>query len=260
MKNKYEYLFLLNNKNKNILYRLIFLSLLTLAIISVLILSTFERHDRENLQKGIASEVIRFHVVANSDLREDQELKLIVKDYVIKNLEPLLKNTDSIGEARQILNDNLDLVEDLTMEAILDNGFQYTARVALENDYFPLKVYGDIALPPGEYESVNIKIGEAKGQNWWCMMFPPLCFMDSTYGIVPDSSKKQLRNVLSDEEYDEILIEDADKDLSRDYNEDKPISIDKPVKEVTESNNKATPKIKLKFKLFDFLNDIFNLD
>src|SRR5690554_4651477 len=160
--------------------------------ISIILLSSFDVHNSRSLQEGIASEVVRFHVVANSDSKVDQELKLVIKDKITKELEPLLDNVNSIEEARIILADNLTFMENLSNELISSNGFEYSAKASLEYDYFPLKVYGDIALPPGKYEAVRIELGNAKGQNWWCLMFPPLCFVDSTHSVVPDSSKEQL--------------------------------------------------------------------
>lgn len=207
--------------------------------ISIILLSSFDVHNSRSLQEGIASEVVRFHVVANSDSKVDQELKLVIKDKITKELEPLLDNVNSIEEARIILADNLTFMENLSNELISSNGFEYSAKASLEYDYFPLKVYGDIALPPGKYEAVRIELGNAKGQNWWCLMFPPLCFVDSTHSVVPDSSKEQLQDVLTEEEYDEILVDEENTNPS-----DGDINYEK----------------KYKFKLFPALNDFFNLD
>ena len=214
-------------------------TVLIIGIISILLLNSLDVHNAKVLQEGIASEVVRFHVIGNSDLKTDQELKLKIKDKITKELEPLIRNANSVEEARLILSDNLTYMEELSKELISANGFEYSAKASLEYDYFPLKVYGDIALPPGNYEAVRIELGDAKGQNWWCLMFPPLCFVDSTYSVVPDSSKEQLQDVLTEEEYDEIWIDEDNTNPS-----DDDIKHEK----------------KFKFKLFPALNDLFNLN
>lgn len=158
-----------------------------------------------NMQRNIASQIIRFHVIANSDSEEDQTLKLKVKETLIEAISPNLSHAKSIDEAREILIDNLSVMEEVANQVITDNGYNYTVTASLEYDYFPLKVYGDLSLPPGEYEAVRVEIGSAKGQNWWCIMFPPLCFVDATYSVVPNESKSQLKNVLTDDEYTSVF-------------------------------------------------------
>lgn len=178
----------------------------------------------ETLQKGIASEIIRFHVIANSDSTEDQALKLKIKEAVTSYLEPLLKDAGSTEQARELLKSQLASLKCLADSIILENGFTYTSKASISNDYFPLKVYGDLSLPPGDYEALRIELGEAKGQNWWCIMFPPLCFVDATYSVVPKESKNQLKYFLTEDEYTSILSKDK-------------------------------PKVKVKFKLFSLVKD-----
>ena len=107
---------------------------------------------------------------------------------------------------------------------IKENGYTYTASASIEKGYFPLKVYGDLSLPPGEYEALRVELGSAAGQNWWCIMFPPLCFVDSTYSVVPESSKDELKYLLTDDEYNAVF-------------------------------SKNNTKIKVKFKLLSMLKD-----
>ena len=95
-------------------------------------------------------------------------------------------------------------------EVLSNNGFTYTAKSSLSSTTFPVKVYGDITLPPGEYDALRIELGKADGQNWWCIMFPQLCFVDGTYSVVPDESKKQLKTLLTEEEYTAIASNDVD--------------------------------------------------
>ncbi len=157
------------------------------------------------MQKDIASEIIRFHVIANSDSAGDQALKLKVKSAVTESLYPVLSNATDVDEARQIVEKHLDQIEALADKVIEDNGYHYPVSASLEKGYFPIKVYGDLTLPPGQYEALRIEIGKAKGQNWWCVMFPPLCFVDATYSVVPKESKAQLKQVLTEEEYNSVF-------------------------------------------------------
>lgn len=182
------------------------ISVCLLLIISFLSFMQFlHTSDFKNLQEDISHEILRFHVVANSDSKQDQEIKLVIKDELTTALKPSLEHAKNIDEARVIIKDNLSTLEQIANQTLMDNGYEYTASASLEKGYFPLKVYGDLSLPPGEYEAIRIELGLAKGQNWWCIMFPPLCFVDSTYSVVPDSSKEQLKNVLTDEEYDMVF-------------------------------------------------------
>jgi len=157
------------------------------------------------IQKEIASQILRFHVVANSDSVIDQSLKLVIKDTLTNALKPELKSAHTLDDARQIIEHNLSNLESLSNQVIKEHGFSYETKASITKGYFPLKVYGDLSLPPGEYEAIRIELGDANGQNWWCIMYPPLCFVDSTYSVVPDSSKEQLKELLSEEEYHSIF-------------------------------------------------------
>ncbi len=191
---------------KGRIYAGLFAACTMLVIIALIILYSLNRRNTTTeIQEGIASEIIRFHVIANSDSSEDQALKLKVKDALTEALRPTLEHAGTIEEARTLLTQNLKYMEKISNEIIRDNGYAYTASASLEHTFFPLKVYGDLSLPPGEYEAVRIRLGSASGKNWWCIMYPPLCFVDSTYNIVPESSKEQLEHVLTEEEYREIL-------------------------------------------------------
>lgn len=160
---------------------------------------------------SVKDELIRFHVIANSDSREDQELKLKVRDEVIEYLEPLLKKSKSIEESRKIIKQNNKKVISIAKKVVKDNGYSYNVQTELSRENFPEKVYGKIVLPQGEYEAYRILIGNASGQNWWCVMFPPLCFVDVTKGSVAyneterrmdEVSKNKKIEENTDEEYE----------------------------------------------------------
>jgi stage II sporulation protein R len=161
--------------------------------------------DSKEIQEGIANQIIRFHVIANSDSNEDQALKLKVKDAVVKAMKDELGNCSSKEEAREDIINNIPKIKEIALKIIKKNGYNYNVNVSLSNTYFPTKVYGDLTFPPGVYEALRIQIGGAAGKNWWCVMFPPLCFVDTTYSIVPKDSKDKLKNLLTNDEYNTIL-------------------------------------------------------
>ncbi len=153
------------------------------------------------ISNNLSDNVFRLHVIANSDSVEDQNLKYIVRDKLISYMNNLCSNCTNKEEAIKIVNNNISSFQEIAKNTMLENGYNYNVTVEVGNFKFPTKTYGDISFPAGYYDALKVKIGTAKGQNWWCVMFPPLCFIDVTSGVVPDSSKKQLQNNLSSEEY-----------------------------------------------------------
>ena len=189
-----------------------FLPLLFIAIIFVFIGTYLTKQtDTYKIQKEIADSIIRFHVRANSDSEEDQELKILVKNRIVQFLEIELQSAASLDEARNILYDVKDEIAGIALEVIREEGYEYNVNVYFEQSYFPMKVYGDMSFPPGEYEAFRVDIGDACGKNWWCVLYPPLCFVDSTYSVVPDDTKSQFQDVLSDEAYRAITMDDLEE-------------------------------------------------
>lgn len=169
-------------------------------------MSTAYTKESEEIVEGLSNSLIRFHVIANSDSDEDQALKVKVKDEVVKSMQVLLKDSGSIDESREIISTHINEIKSLSEEVVKNNGFTDQVTIAVQQQTFPLKKYGDIVLPPGKYEALVIKIGAAEGKNWWCILFPPLCFVDATHGVIDESSKTALKEVLTDEEYASILM------------------------------------------------------
>ena len=149
----------------------------------------------------IADSVFRLHVIANSDSEEDQNLKYIIRDNLLDYMNEICANCTNKEEAISIAQQNIENFKQIALDTIKAQGFDYSVNVTIGNFEFPTKDYGDISLPAGYYDALKVEIGQAKGQNWWCVMFPPLCFVDVTSGIVPDESKEDLQESLSDEEY-----------------------------------------------------------
>lgn len=156
------------------------------------------------VSNNIADSVFRLHVIANSDSKEDQELKLKVRDELLSYMNIISKDSTNKQEAMQIANEHKEEFIQIAEKVIKENGYNYTVNVQVGKADFPTKYYGDITLPAGTYDALKVQIGEAKGKNWWCVMFPPLCFVDVSTGIVPDNSKQELKQSLDNEEYDLI--------------------------------------------------------
>ena len=154
------------------------------------------------VSKDISNSVFRLHVIANSDSTEDQELKYKVRDKVLEYMNEISSNCSSKEEVINIAFEHQNEFKKIAEQIIKDNGYNYAVNIRIGNFDFPTKNYGDISLPAGNYDALRIEIGEASGQNWWCVMFPPLCFVDVTSGIVPDESKEVIKENLNEEEYD----------------------------------------------------------
>ena len=160
-----------------------------------------------NIISDISNSVFRLHVIANSDSDEDQNLKYLVRDKLISYMNTLCLNVSSKEEAIKIANENIDNFNKIAKETVNKNGYNYDIKISIGNFAFPTKNYGDISLPAGFYDALKVEIGEAKGQNWWCVMFPSLCFVDVSDGVVPEESKDELQNTLLEEEYNLISSE-----------------------------------------------------
>ncbi len=156
------------------------------------------------LQEDLARQIIRFHVRANSDSERDQQLKLKVKDRVVEYLSPLLEDSESIEESKEILSQSVDTIKEIAVQALNEEGADNSVNVYFEESYFPMKSYADVTFPPGVYEAFRIDIGDSLGKNWWCVLYPPLCFVDSSCGVLPDESKQKLKNILTEDEYNAI--------------------------------------------------------
>lgn len=198
----------------------------TIILIFLLMLYTFicALNYAQAVSSNISNNVFRLHVIANSDSEEDQSLKYLVRDSLLKYMNEISTGINSKEEAISLVNNNLEKFKEIALNTIRENGFDYNVNINIGHFYFPTKYYGDISFPSGMYDALKVEIGEAEGQNWWCVMFPSLCFIDVTSGVVEDESKELLENNLSNESYS--IVSD------------------------TESND-----IKFKFKLLEFFSN-----
>ena len=158
----------------------------------------------KSVSEDLENSVFRLHVIANSDSKEDQNLKYIVRDKLLQYMNSYLSNTSTKEDAIKIANKHLDEFKQVAINTIKEQGYSYNVNVKVGNFEFPTKTYGDISLPAGFYDALRVEIGEAKGQNWWCVMFPSLCFIDISSGIVDSEGKEKLENNLDSESYELI--------------------------------------------------------
>jgi stage II sporulation protein R len=216
-----------------------------------------------DIQSSIEEKLIRFHVIANSDNIHDQNLKLKVRDKVLEYIAPKLKDSKSIEESRKILNANDEKIISIALKVIKDNGYNYDVKTTLSKEKFPIKTYGNITLPQGEYEAYRIIIGSGRGQNWWCVMFPPLCFVDITKGEVSyKETENSMKKVLSEEEY-EAVDNTKEKTVSNEITKNKTTN-----SKSTETKNTKVNAIKdqstkdeeivINFKILELFKKLFN--
>ena len=162
-----------------------------------------------SVSTDLSNNFFRLHILANSDSEEDQALKLKVRDNIIEYMETLTYDGLSKEEVVTITQNHLDDFKKIAEETIKKEGFDYKVSLKIDNFYFPTKVYGNISLPAGYYDGLKIEIGEAKGQNWWCSLFPPLCFVDISSGVIDEETEKNLKNNLSEEDF-AIITSDSE--------------------------------------------------
>lgn len=207
------------NLLKNPKIKMIFiLSFLLFIYISICALSY-----ASNITTDISNSIFRLHVIANSDSKKDQDLKYKVRDSLIKYMNDICSDCKTKQEAINVVTIYQNNFKQIALDTIQNEGYDYCVKIEIGNFEFPTKQYGDISFPAGYYDALKVEIGEAKGHNWWCVMFPPLCFVDISSGIVPEKSKEFLQENMTEEEY--ALISDN-----------------------------SSPDIKFKFKILEIFN------
>lgn len=160
---------------------------------------------QQSLQQGIAEKILRFHVLAASDTKEDQELKLKVRDAVGVYMEEELADALNKSESEELVRLHLGEIGAVAEQTIKEAGYDYPVTASLAYVEFPEKTYGAYVFPAGTYEALEVVIGEGKGHNWWCVMYPNLCFSGSVYEVVDEEAEERLREVLSTEEYEAVF-------------------------------------------------------
>ena len=199
---------------KKTIFRIEISLLVALIICGVLNINAFSQQC-----ESIREKMLRMHVIANSDSEEDQQLKLKVRDAVLSAGKEIFDGSITSSEAQEKITPHIDYLENVALDTIKNEGFDYGVEITVENEYFNTRTYDNIVtLPAGYYNAIKVIIGEGKGQNWWCVMFPPIC----------------LPTAVAECEISDVLTEDE-------------------TEIVTE-----TEKYKFKFKIVEFFEEIFN--
>ncbi len=156
----------------------------------------------ESTCKELNEDVFRLHILANSDSSFDQKLKLSVRDEVIKNISPLYNEVENKEEARAVTEKNLCYIEEIARGVLSQNGVSYEVKARITNKFFDTRYYDDFTMPAGMYDTLEISLGEAKGKNWWCVMYPSLC--------VGASSRMSMSEDLSEDEFEVVTSDDIE--------------------------------------------------
>ena len=143
--------------------------------------------------------------MAISDSDADQNVKKQVRDAVGTYLRPYLEECSDMEMTREVVNEHMQEVIEVSKNVLRDNGFTYNVTAEITHTDFPEKVYGEYTFPAGEYEALEIRLGNGEGHNWWCVLYPNMCFKGTVYEVVEDEACKELKEVLSPKEYETVF-------------------------------------------------------
>lgn len=179
--------------------------IITGIIVTMLLLTGMGCKKQYQLQRQLSEKVLRFHVLANSDSVEDQNLKLAVRDAVGGFMQEKVGNLESKTACEKMVTEQITEIEAVAEQVITEAGYSYEVHAELAECKFPIKTYGEYTFPAGNYDALKVTIGKGSGQNWWCVMYPNMCFENSMYEVVNEESEENLRAVLDEEEYRAVL-------------------------------------------------------
>ena len=201
----------------------------------------------------IPNEAIRLRILANSNSEQDQEIKRIVRDRVNAQITEWVSDLTSMEAAREKIITNLDILEATVKEVLEENGVNQKVQIRFGEVDFPTKLYGNFLYPAGKYEAVLITLGEGTGANWWCVLFPPLCFLDFSSGTaVSDGFEDKGKNVSDDTKIDLTTHKEKKNDVTAKSNSDDQSNEQLYVEENEED-------VEVKFFLVEFIENIFDL-
>lgn len=187
-------------------FKYIAILLLLLALFILVSANSYATTISQDLSKNF----FRLHILANSDSAEDQELKLKVRDAIIDYMGTLQYDGLNKDDVILLTTNHLNDFKNIAQKVLKENNCNYAVNLEVGNFHFPTKEYGNISLPAGFYDGLKIEIGDAKGQNWWCSLFPPLCFVDISSGVIDETAENTLKENLSSEEF-AIITEDSEE-------------------------------------------------
>ncbi len=179
--------------------------------------------------KVIPNEAIRLRILAESDLEKDQEIKRLVRDEINKEITKWVQDLTSIEAAREVIKSKLPEIQKIAEKVVAEQGSTQTVKTEFDKVQFPTKLYGQFLYPAGEYEAILITLGEGEGANWWCVLYPPLCFLDfsngeaTSEGFDENSDKGDVKVDVEDEKADADLVKEAKKDKKSSEKDEKPV-------------------------------------
>lgn len=224
---------------------LVVMCIVTLTVIATVRVIAFVKTSPEKFEKSditeISSKLVRFHVIANSDSTEDQAVKLKVRDAILNGLGDSLEKCKTRDASLLFLKNKTNYIEKISDKILRDNGKTYKAKAMIGNFNFPIKSYGKITLPAGKYTALRVVLGDGDGKNWWCVMFPPLCFIDITRGLTSEETDKSLGKVLNQNEISKITT--LNKKNNATYQK--------------KENKYLKPNIEFRFKAIDMIKKLF---
>lgn len=165
------------------------------------------RENQEALAGHLAPSILRFHILADSDSSNDQEVKLEVRSLIMDYLNQELGDSAGKEETVDYLNTHADTIEQIAGDYLNAKGFTYGARLELTNCYFPMRAYGPLTFPSGNYDAARIILGSGQGRNWWCVLYPRFCFVDAVCSEVPADTMNQLETSLKQDDY--LALQDS---------------------------------------------------
>lgn len=153
------------------------------------------------VHSSLSGELIRLHIIANSDTDTDQRLKTKIRDGIIEKIGADFENVEDKNELKRAMLEKAPEIKKIADDILIQNEAEYSSDVGFERLYIPRKEYDGVIMPEGSYEAMVVRLGEARGSNWWCIAYPPLCFTESTCGELSDEAKEYLKNNLSGQSY-----------------------------------------------------------
>lgn len=150
--------------------------------------------------------ILRFHVKANSNSDEDIALKYAVRDAVLMEIGGELEGNKTREEIMDYLTANLWHIQDIAADTVEEKGFAYPVNVYISNDYFPMRQYGDMVFPAGEYQALRIDIGQAQGENFWCVLYPMTCYTYESAAVLTNEDAEEIARCISPEEYEKLFV------------------------------------------------------
>lgn len=212
-----------------------------------LLLTSWEsqKNDAALLQTSIPEESIRLRILAHSDRPQDQAIKMLVRDRIVEQMNSWAVEATTLQDARAIVNDHVEQLNHVVGEVLQENGQAYAYQVSLAEVDFPTKSYGGLVYPGGMYEALLISLGDAEGRNWWCVLFPPLCFVDSVSGEATALNKASAN-------------EKAAEDVQVEQTDSKALQIDEQDRQAVKQSTVAASEAEVEVEVKFFLADVWN--